>query len=161
MLIKPKSRVMEKNTVNADYRTVATSHNVLVNYPGKEDFSMNFIEKHSFTTPSGKKVVVLPHYKKELYFNRRVVIINYFIYPELRGKKIVADEVKIVEKTDHFRNDQKTIIIDVTLNGFGVNRLTPESRLSVGCPSGKFEIPGAPGYCIDFKKIEVKKITEA
>lgn len=151
---------MKKHTVNATYNELATFCNVLVNYPGKNDTSMNFIEKHSFVTPDGKRIKVSPHYKKELFFNKKLVIMNFFIYPSLRGRKIVIDEVKIIEKTDHFRGGQKTIIIDITLDGFGEKKLVPKTRLSVGCPSGKFEIPGAPGYCIDFKEIKVKKAVE-
>lgn len=88
---------MKKNVVNAEYRILGTFNNVLINFPGVKD-AMRFVTKHSFTTSDGKNVTLLSHYKKELFFNKKIVIINFFIYPELRGQKIVVDEVKIVKK---------------------------------------------------------------
>ena len=146
---------MRDSKVNANYTILGIFKDVLINFPGKRD-SMRFITRHSFKTPDGKKVIVSTHYKKELFYNKKIVIVNFFIFPELRGQKIVVDEVKIVEKNDHARG-VKTIIIDITLNGFSGKKVVPKTRLSIGCPMGKFKIPGAPGHYIDFKEIKVKK----
>ncbi len=146
-------REMEAKKVKSSYEILVTRKNVLINFPGLNDEGMKYITKHSFIDSKGKKVVVSSHFKKEDYYNRQLVVRNFFIAPYFRGQKIVVDEVKIIEKTDNHRK-KITLIIDIILKGVGSSSLEPECKLSMGGPTGKFEIPGAPGKFIDFKSID-------
>lgn len=139
-----------KTKMQPGYKTLATEKNVLIKFPRANDETMPYIEKHKFLNDEGRLVEVASHFKVEDYYNKNIVIRNFFIYPGLRGQWLVVDEVSIVEKNDKYRN-KKTIIIDIKMKGLDAGKLAPKSKLSIGCSSGRVEIPGAPGYFIDFK----------
>jgi len=151
------NRKMEAKTqkvveVKASYELLETFYNVLIKFPGKGD-KMNYVTEHDFRDCSGKLIRVYTHFNKVDYYNGAAVIRNFYIYPGLRGRTLVVDEVKVREKKDVYRRGRKTFVLDIILKGFEDKKVKPTSKLSVGCPSGKYPIPGAPGKFIDFKLI--------
>jgi len=144
---------METKTsiVDATFEILFVQKKVLVRYPRANEEVMPYVKRHEFVNNLGEKIEVKSHFKMTDYYNKQAVIRNFYVYPGLRGKMIVVD-VKIIKKIDNYRK-KTTLIIDIS-GGLDADKLTPRSKLSIGCPSGRFQIPGAPGKFIDFKPMK-------
>jgi len=140
---------MEKKTKTAQtpkYRILGTFTNVLVTVPGANDPFMKFIQAHTFDTEKGL-VEVPEHYRRGDKFNGRWLTRHFYLDPEDRAEyaqEMIA-KVVVIEKNNE---DGKFLIINITPYGKGTGQL----RLSFGCPTGNFEIPGT-GKWVAFKKI--------
>lgn len=132
--------------VNASYQVLEIKKNVLVPIPGAGDQHLKWIEAHQIETINGPHLVK-EHYRRGDLFGSHFVTRRFFVGPNLVGRTIVAS-VKIIEKTDHQKNGEKSLILEIYL-AIGA----PTSRLKIGSPDGDFPIPGVKGKYIAFKKM--------
>lgn len=100
--------------VKASYKTIIELNNVLVTIPGMNDKFMKYLPEHELLV-EGEIVVVPERYRRGDKINGVFLTRNFFIEKEmiaLLSQEMVAN-VKVVEKTDHYRNDEKFLIIDI------------------------------------------------
>ena len=142
--------------VNATFKTLGTYENVLVYYPSiKNDKYLKLIPEHSIEVPGLENPIHIPsHYRRGDIIDGRFVTKHFFTKyasDELRGEKRTA-EVEVVLKTDHTKNDEQTIIINISRSAVG-NK--PEWRLKVGTDktpvADGYQIPGTEKF-IAFEK---------
>jgi hypothetical protein len=137
MTEKVDQDVME---VNASYKTLATINGVIVKVPGAGDIHLRWIKAHQIKTKNGLHSVE-SHYRRGDIFSGRFVTRRFFLGPEFVGQTIVT-AVFVVEKTDHNKNDEKSLILEI----YPSIGSTPTSRLKIGSPTGEFAIPGVKAY---------------
>jgi hypothetical protein len=147
---------METNKVNASYRNIGTFNNVIVNVPGTNDKHRKMIYAHQIVVDD--QTIFVPD-----HFRRGDIIEGYFvtrnIFPESlfqkkfqkeKSQKMVA-KVTVVEKTDHSRGDQKSLILDIYLDGGCLDLEKGELILAIGTTAGEFPVPYTSKF-IAFKK---------
>ena len=63
----------------------------------------------------------------------------------------MVTDIEVIEKTDHFRGNKKTLLLDIrpTKNSFDLS--TAEWDISLGSPAGDIKIPETDRF-IAFKK---------
>jgi hypothetical protein len=142
--------------VNASFRALGFYDNVLVAYPdGKIDKFLKFIAEHQIQLPGENTPIVVPaHYRRGDKVGGKetgeFVTKNFFFNEELQGKKIRA-YVTVVEKTDHYRGDKKTIILDIV--PATESEAKPEWLLKIGTDDGQYPVPGT-GKFVKFQDLE-------
>lgn len=132
------------NRVNAKYEVLDTFNDVEVKIPSKNDKHFKFIKSDTIVNMSNEIVGVPDHYRRGDIFNGNFLTRNFYINPRYIGKIITADEVRIVSKTDYYRN-KITLIIDIIKKN-GAPEKKAKYRLKCGSPSGDYKIPGTKKY---------------
>jgi len=138
--------------VNATYRTISEYMNVLTNIPGTNDPHMRFISGHEIIL-GGETTPIPSHYRRGDLINRRFLTRNFFIDPTMVGEKIqkMVVNIAVIEKTDHSRNNQRTLILDIRPVEEYLNLEKAEWLVSLNSPTGDTETPNT-GRFISFKK---------
>lgn len=143
--------------VRASYKKLIELNNVLVNVPGLSDKFMKYLPEHEILV-EGKIVPVPEHYRRGDKINGVFLTRNFFIDKEMiseYGQQMVAN-VTVVEKTDHYRNDEKFLIIDIRPNTRPYYLPKAELIFSFGSPNSSgclysIRIPNTDRF-VAFKK---------
>lgn len=152
--------VKELVEVDATYKTLAIYENVKVFVPNKNnDKYMVYEAANTFRLKKTGEIVRVPsHYRRGDLFPRikkgkTFVTRRFYLNDALHGKKTVADLVTIKLKTDHFRDGEQSIVIDIQ-NEFG-KKIENKAKfiLKIGSPAGQHPIPLTNKF-INLKKVD-------
>ena len=142
---------METTKVNASYKKIVGFRNVLINVPGANDKHMKYISGHAIEV-EGSAVLIPGYYRRGDIIDGEFLTKNFFLMtsPQEKSQKMVTD-IEVIEKTDHFRGNKKTLLLDIrpTKNSFDLS--TAEWDISIGSPAGDIKIPETDRF-IAFKK---------
>ncbi len=143
-------RTKTAQKVKATYEILATFKKVQLKVPGVNDKHFKFIAEHCIINGDQELVKVPGHYRRGDLFNGNFVTRNFYIHSCLIGQTIVADEVRVVAKTDHYRG-KICLLLDIVKHD--LKRIKPQFRLKCGSPTGDFLVPGTKDKFIKFEKI--------
>lgn len=143
--------------VRATYKTIIELNNILVTVPGMNDKFMKHLPEHELLV-EGEIVTVPERYRRGDKINGVFLTRNFYIEKEmiaLLSQEMVAN-VTVVEKTDHYRNDEKFLIIDIRPAKRPFCFPKAELTLAFGSPNSNgclysIRIPGTDRF-ITFKK---------
>jgi hypothetical protein len=136
------------NKVNSAYEILGIFKQVEVKIPSEKDLHLKKREEHKIVTSDGNIIIVPEHFKREELMDQVLFTRNFYVDPNLRGKTITADEVRVICKTDHFRK-KVSLIVDI----IGRSEKNKQYRLKCGAPSGNFFIPGTRNKYVKLEKI--------
>ncbi len=145
----------EVTVVNATFNHLGNYNNVLVLFPdGKKDKFLKLIPAHSIQVPEEEDPIeIAAHFRRGDIIDGKFVTKHFFINEKLQGSKIIVN-VEVIEKTDHAREDSKSIILNITPADVNVQK--PCWRLKVGTDKAPetdgYQIPGTEKF-IAFEKI--------
>lgn len=131
--------------VNANFEILAKYENVSVYYPNaKNDKFLKLIAAHQIQVPGTQKPVTIPeHFRRGDVIDGQFVTKHFFINKNLQGNDIIAD-IEVVEKTNHFLNNSKTLILNITAKPTVARANRPEWKIKIGTD----KIPLENGYQI-------------
>jgi len=142
-----EAAIVTATATATDYEVIASCENVLINIPSIDDRYLKFINKHQITTTTGPHTVN-SHGRRGIIVDGAMVTVNYYLQLDQYGRKIVADKVNLVQRTN---KDGISIVIDVFC-GLKKKNINPTHRLKVGSPFGEFPIPETERF-IRFEKM--------
>ena len=142
--------------VNAQFETVGKYENVLIYFPGKNDKFLKFIPAHEIQVPNLEKSVKVPaHFRRGDIIDGKFVTKHFFVDKKFQGSNIIAT-IEVVSKIDHARQDNHTIILNITLPPTVARANQPEWKIKIGTDKvpedNGFKIPGTKKF-ITFQKI--------
>jgi len=130
--------------VNANFEKLAKYENVLIYYPSsKNDKFLKFIAAHDIKAHNSEPVHIPGHFRRGDIIGGKFVTKHFFLDANLQGQDVIVD-IEVVLKTDYSRNNEETIVLNITMKPKVARANHPSWKIKVGTD----KVPLENGYKI-------------